>query len=97
MTDGPLIFEVSAYAVTFDPSQCGPTAIHLNRIDRKIGQYPDGWGVRAELLAFARWGMPFTDQMHEAPQFLASRFPNGVFARGWIYEVTSRDVVACAP
>jgi len=23
--------------------------------------YADGWGVPAELLAYARWGMPFSD------------------------------------
>jgi hypothetical protein len=97
MTEGPSILEVSAHSVKFEGLQCGPVGIHLDRIDKKIAQYPDDWGVRAELLAYARWGMPFTDQMHEAPQFLASRFPGGIFARGWIYELTSRRIVARAP
>jgi pyruvate, water dikinase len=42
-------------------------------------------------------GMPFTNQMHNAPDYLASRFPGGIFVRGWIYQLTSRRVVACAP
>jgi hypothetical protein len=70
--------------------------VDLSRIDDKIAKYPTGWGVRAELLAYARWGMPFSDQMHRAPEFLAGRFPAGIFTRGWIYEVTSRRIVACA-
>jgi len=41
--------------------------------------------------------MPFSDQMHRAPEYLAARFPAGIFARGWIYEVTSHRVVARAP
>jgi hypothetical protein len=97
MTDGPLVREVSEHSVKFEGPQCAPVGIHLDRIDKKIAQYPDGWGVRAELLAYARWGMPFSDQMHSAPQYLANLFPGGVFARGWIYEVTSRRVVARAP
>jgi hypothetical protein len=71
--------------------------IDLERIQSKVDHYADGWGVPAELLAYARWGMPFSDQMHEAPRFLASRFPGGIFRHGWIYEVTSRRVIACAP
>ena len=46
--------------------------------------YANGWGMRAESLAYARWRMPFSDQMHEAQQLLISRFPAGIFARGWI-------------
>ena len=75
----------------------GPVGIHLSRIDDKIAHYRVGWGVRTELLAYARWGMPFSDQMHRAPEFLAARFPGGIFARGWIYELTSHDIVACVP
>jgi hypothetical protein len=97
MKDGPLIFEMSGFSVKFDPSRCGPVGIDLARIDKKVALYRDGWDVRAELLAYARWGMPFSDQMHEAPQYLATRFPAGIFARAWIYEVTSRRIVACAP
>jgi hypothetical protein len=98
MTDGPLIFEVSGFQVSApeEPGD-GPVGIHLSRIDDKIAHYREGWGVRTELLAYARWGMPFSDQMHRAPEFLAARFPGGIFARGWIYELTSHDIVACVP
>jgi hypothetical protein len=97
MSDGPLIFEVSGFSVNFEASRCGPAGIDLTRIDKKVAQYSDGWGVRAELLAYARWGMPFSDQMHEVSQYLARRFPAGIFARAWIYELTSHRIVACAP
>ena len=92
-----MVREVSEHSVKFEGPQCAPVGIYLDRIDRKMVQYPKGWGVRAELLAYARWGMPFSDQMHSAPQYLARLLPGGIFARGWIYEVTSRHVVACAP
>jgi hypothetical protein len=97
ITDGPLMREVSAFTVTFEPGLVAPVGIDLARIQTKIDQYADSWGVPAELLAYVRWGMPFSDQMHEAPRFLASRFPGGIFRRGWIYEAASRLVVACAP
>lgn len=84
MTNGPRINEVSGYAVEYEPRPFAPMGIDLSRIDDKIDKYPAGWGVRAELLAYARWGMPFSDQMHRAPEFLAARFPAGIFARGWI-------------
>ena len=97
ITDGPLMREVSGFTVEFEPGRIAPVGIDLERIQSKIGHYTKGWGMRAELLAYARWGMPFSDQAHEAPRFLASRFPSGIFQRGWIYELTSRRVVACAP
>lgn len=97
ITDGPLMREVSGFAVTFEPRRVAPVGIDFERIQSKIDRYADGWGMPAELLAYARWGMPFSDQMHEASRFIASRFPGGIFRRGWIYEVTSRRVVACAP
>src|SRR5260370_26324556 len=28
------------------------------------------------LLAYARWGMPFSDQMHQVAEVLAQQFPN---------------------
>jgi hypothetical protein len=56
--EGALIFEVSEYAVNFDAGQWAPARINLSRTDRKIAQYPDGWGVRAELLAYPRWECP---------------------------------------
>jgi hypothetical protein len=94
---GVSVFEVSGCAVQADPVQIAPSGIHLDRIDKKIAKYATGWGVRAELLAYARYGMPFSDQVHEVPKYLAERFPGGIFQRGWIYEVTSHLVVACAP
>lgn len=97
ISHGPLMREVSGYRLTFEPGRVAPVGIDLERIQSKIDHYADRWGIPAELLAYARWGMPFSDQMHEAPQFLASRFPGGIFRRGWIYEVTSRQVVAHAP
>jgi hypothetical protein len=97
ITHGPLIREVSSFAVKFEPGRVAPVGIDLERIQSKIDHYTNGWGMPAELLAYARWGMPFTDQMHEAPRFVASRFPGGIFRRGWIYEATSRRVVAFAP
>jgi hypothetical protein len=97
ITHGPLLREVSGFAVKFEPGHVAPVGIELERIQSKIDHYTNGWGIPAELLAYARWGMPFSDQMHEASRFLASRFPGGIFRRGWIYEATSRRVVACAP
>ncbi len=97
ITYGPLMREVSGFMVTFEPGRVAPAGIELERIQRKIDHYTEGWSIPAELLAYARWGMPFSDQMHEAPGFIASRFPGGIFRRCWIYEVTSRRVVACAP
>lgn len=94
---GPVMREVSRFAVTFEPGRIAPAGIDFERIQSKIDHYGHGWGTPAELVAYARWGMPFSDQMHEAPQFIASRFPGGIFRRGWIYEVTSRRVIACAP
>jgi hypothetical protein len=96
ITHGPLMREVSGFSVKFEPGRVAPVGIELERIQGKIDHYTKGWGMRAELLAYARWGMPFSDQAHEAPRFLASRFPGGVFQRGWIFELTSRRVVACA-
>jgi len=49
------------------------------------------------LLAYSRWGMPFSDQMHNAGSYLAARMPGGIFARGWVFELTSRTVVARVP
>jgi hypothetical protein len=97
ITHGPLMREVSGFSVKFEPGRVAPVGIDFERIQSKIEHYTDGWGMPAELLAYARWGMPFSDQMHEASRFLASRFPGGIFRRGWIYEATSRRVVACAP
>lgn len=97
ITHGPLMREVSGFSVKFEPGRVAPVGIDLERIQRKIDHYAKGWGIRAELLAYARWGMPFSDQAHEAPRFLASRFPGGIFQRGWIFELTSRRVIACAP
>jgi hypothetical protein len=98
MNDGPLIFEVSGFQVSApEEPGYGPVGIHLSRIDDKIAHYRDGWGVRAELLAYPRWGMPFSDQMHRASEYLAGRFPGGIFTRGWIYELNSHYIVACAP
>jgi hypothetical protein len=88
MDDGPRINEVSA---------SGAAAVDLGRIDAKIAHYGEGWGVRGELLAYARWGMPFSDQQHDAAGYLSGRFPAGVFSRAWIYEVTSRRIIARAP
>jgi hypothetical protein len=88
MDDGPRINEVSA---------SGPAAVDLDRIDAKIAHYGEGWGVRGELLAYARWGMPFSDQPHDAAGYLSVRFPAGVFSRAWIYEVTSRRIIARTP
>jgi hypothetical protein len=97
VTHGPLMREVSGFSVRFEPGRVAPVGIDLERIEDKLRHYAKGWGMRAELLAYARWGMPFTDQAHEAPAFLASRFPGGIFERGWIYELTSRRIVARAP
>jgi hypothetical protein len=97
ITYGPLMREVSDFAVRFEPGRVAPMGIDLERIQSKIEHYADGWGMPAELLAYARWGMPFSDQMHEAPRFLASCFPRGIFRRGWIFEVTSRRIIASAP
>ena len=97
ITHGPLMREASEFAVKFEPGRVAPVGIDLERIQSKIDHYPDGWGMRAELLAYARYGMPFSDQMHEAPRFLASCFPGGIFQRGWIYEATSHRVIAWAP
>jgi hypothetical protein len=94
---GPVMREVSSFAVKFAPGCVAPVGIDLERIQSKIDHYAKGWGTRAELLAYARWGMPFSDQAHEAPRFLATRFPSGIFQRGWIFELTSRRIVACAP
>jgi hypothetical protein len=96
VTHGPLMREVSGFSVKFEPSRVAPVGIDLERIQGKIDHYTKGWGVRAELLAYARWGMPISDQAHEAPRFLASRFPGGIFQRGWIFELTSRRVIACS-
>jgi hypothetical protein len=86
INDGPIINEVS-------PG--GPAPIDLTRIDGKIAHYADGWGTRAELLAYSRWGMPFSDQNTGAEDYLRTRFPSGIFSRGWIFELTSRRIVAC--
>lgn len=97
ITHGPLMREISGFKVEFEPGRSAPLGIDLERIQKKIDHYAEGWGMRAELLAYARWGMPFSDQMHEAPRFLAERFPGGIFQRCWIYELTSRQIVARAP
>jgi hypothetical protein len=94
---GPEINERSVNQVNFESAAFAPVGIDLSRIDDKIAKYSAGWGARAELLAYARWGMPFTDQMHKAPGYLAERFPAGIFARGWIYELNSHSIVACTP
>jgi len=88
ISDGPSIREVSA---------SGPVGIDLTRIDTEVAKYKEGWGVRAELLAYSRWGMPFSDQNTGAEEYLADRFPAGVFSRVWIFELTSRRIVARAP
>jgi hypothetical protein len=85
---GPSIREVSA---------SGPVGVDLSRIEAKVAHYKEGWGVRAELLAYSRWGMPFSDQNTGVEEYLAGRFPVGVFSRAWIFELTSRRVVARAP
>lgn len=86
LNDGPIINEVSAR---------GPAPVDLTRIDGKIGHYADRWGTRAELLAYSRWGMPFSDQNTGAEDYLRTRFPSGIFSRGWIFELTSGRIVAC--
>jgi len=95
--DGPCVREVSGRHLRFEEVKDAPIGIDLSRIDAKIAKYKEGWGVRAELLAFARWGMPFSEQQHRAPEYLAERLPAGIFQRGWIFEVASQIVVACAP
>jgi hypothetical protein len=97
ISDGPGIREFSVHAVRFENPGWAPIGIDLSRIDAKIKKYEKGWGVRAELLAYSRWGMPFSDQMHNAAGYLAGRMPGGIFARAWIFELTSRTVVAHAP
>jgi hypothetical protein len=98
MTEGPLLLEVSGYHIYCSSARAGvaPVGIDLARIDKKITHYREGWGMRAELLAYARWGMPFSDQMHRVAEVLAQQFPNKIFARGWIYELTSRRIVTHA-
>jgi hypothetical protein len=86
LNDGPIINEVSV---------SGPAPIDLTRIDGKIAHYADGWGTRAELLAYSRWGMPFSDHNAGVEDYLRTRFPSGIFSRGWIFELTSRRIVAC--
>jgi hypothetical protein len=83
--------------IRFEEAKDAPIGIDLSRIDAKIAKYKEGWCVRAELLAFARWGMPFSDQQHRAPEYLAKRLPAGIFQRGWIFEAASQIVVARAP
>jgi hypothetical protein len=97
ISDGPRIREFSVHAVKFENPGWAPIGIDLSRIDAKIQKYEKGWGVRAELLAYSRWGMPFSDQMHNAAGYLAGRMPGGIFDRAWIFELTSRTVVAHAP
>lgn len=97
ITRGPLMLEVSGFSVKFEPGRVAPVGIDLERIQSKIDRYTKGWGIRAELLAYVRWGTPFSDQAHEAPRFLASRFPAGIFQRGWIFELNSGRVIGCAP
>jgi hypothetical protein len=97
ITHGPLMREVSGFSVKFEPGRVAPVGIDLERVQSKIDHYAKGWGTRAELLAYSRWGTPFADQAHEAPGFLAKRLPGGIFQRGWIYELNSRQIVACAP
>lgn len=86
--DGPRVFEVSIV---------GDVNVELRRIDAKIAHYKDGWGMRAELLAYARWGLPFSDRENNAVEYLNARLPAGIFSRGWIYELTSRLIVARSP
>jgi hypothetical protein len=97
ISDGPRIREFSVHAVKFENAGWAPVGIDLSRIDAKVKKYEKGWGVRAELLAYSRWGMPFSDQMHNAAGYLAGRVPGGIFARAWIFELTSRTVVARVP
>lgn len=86
--DGPRINEVSV---------AGAVTVELQRIDAKILRYSEGWGVRAELLAYARWGMPFSDRETGAAEYLNTRLPAGVFSRAWIYELASRLIIARHP
>ncbi len=86
--DGPRINEVSGAR--------GAT-VELQRIDAKILRYSEAWGARAELLAYARWGMPFSDRETGAENYLQGRFPAGIFSRAWIYELTSRLIIARCP
>ncbi len=62
--DGPGIREFSVHAIRFENPGWAPVGIDLSRIDAKIKKYEKGWDVRAELLAYSRWGMPFSDQIH---------------------------------
>ena len=86
--DGPTVVEFSG---------SGPGGVDLTRIDTKLAHYKDGWGIRAELLAYSPWGMPFTDQNTGAENYLVGRFPAGIFSRAWIFELTSRQIIACSP
>lgn len=86
--DGPKVAEVSGSR---------SVGVDLTRIDKKIDHYKDGWGVRTELLAYSRWGMPFSDQDTGAENYLVGRFPAGIFSRAWIFELTSRRIVAHSP
>lgn len=88
IVDGPKVVECSG---------SGPGGVDLTRIDTKLAHYKDGWGIRAELLAYSRWGMPFTDQNTGAENYLVGRFPAGIFSRAWIFELTSRQIIACSP
>lgn len=94
---GPIMREFSDFGLEFEPGRVAPVGIDFQRIQGKIDRYAKGWETRAELLAYSRWGMPFSDQAHDAQGFLSSCFPAGIFERGWIFELTSGEVIARAP
>ncbi len=87
--DGPKVMEISGSR---------PVRVDLTRIDAKIAHYHnDELKVRTELLAYSRWGLPFSDQDTGAENCLVDRFPAGIFSRAWIFELTSRRIVARWP
>ena len=76
--------EVSGFSVKFEPGRVAPVGIDLERIQTRSTTTPrDGRSGRVACLCSV--GMPFSDQAHEVPRFLASRFPSGIFQRGWIF------------
>jgi hypothetical protein len=42
ITHGPLMREVSGFAVTFEPGRVAPVGIDLERIQSKVDHYADG-------------------------------------------------------
>jgi hypothetical protein len=69
----------------------------MRRIDTKLAREDYRTSLRLELLAYVRWGDAASLEDRDFTAYLAQRIEGTPFARIWLFEVQSNQVIARYP